>query len=121
MTQSNAASDYARKLAAAHAQAQAAGVKRKDYATWVDRLLRRLGFQLPPTLYAPLGWLGVWFGVYFALTWGVAMHFLIWSDDMPFEIQIVISGVAGVLFGFFMALYQRYFRRKYRLTPWDQL
>lgn len=115
------AQGYARKLAAAHAEAQAAGVKRRDYDTWADLALRRLGLRVPPTLYAPLGWVGFWLAVYFAVAWGLAMHFLIWSDDMHFGIHIVISGIAGVLFGFFMALYQRYFRRKHHLTPWDQL
>lgn len=114
-------SEFARKLAAAHAEAQAAGVKRRDYDTWADRALRRLGLRVPPTLYAPLGWVCFWLAVYFAVAWGLAMHVLIWENDMPVGVQVAVSGVAGVLFGVLMTLYQRYFRRKHRLSPWSAL
>jgi hypothetical protein len=121
MTQSKAASDYARKLAAAHAQAQAAGLKRWDYDTLADRLLRKLGFRAPPTLYAPLGWLAVCFAVYFAVFMALMGHFLIWKHHFALEFFLLLCGLGGVAFGAMMAVYQRFYRRKHKLTPWSEL
>ncbi len=117
--QTTPAQDYARKLAAAHAQAQAAGLKRWDYDTGFDRLLRKLGFRVPPTLYAHSGWVGLWLGLWFAVTWGAFMHFVVWLT--PVEVHPMSSIVAGALFGATMALYQRRTRRKHCLTPWSAL
>lgn len=119
--QTTPAQDYTRKLAAAHAQAQAAVLKPRVYDPWLDRLLRKLGFHLPPILFVPLPWLGFWLAVYFALAWGLGMHFMIWGQDMPLKIQLMASVFSGIMFGSCMAVYYRHYRRKHRLSPWRAL
>ena len=126
MTQSKAASDYARKLAAAHAEAQAAGMKRWDYDTWADRLLRRVGFCAPPTLHAPLGWLWFLWAAYFivafvATSYFLTSYFLVPEDGMQIAPPLVGGIIGGALSGALMAAHQRYYRRKHRLSPWSAL
>ena len=115
------AQDYARKLAAAQAEAQAAGLKRWDYDTLADRLLRKLGFRAPPTLYAPLGWLAVCLAVYFAVFMAFFGYFLIGKQQIALEFFLLLCGLGGVAFGAMMAVYQRFYRRKHKLTPWSAL
>jgi hypothetical protein len=96
-------------------------LKRWDYDTLADRLLRKLGLRAPPTLYAPLGWLAVCFAVYFAVFMALMGYFLIWKHQIALEFFLLLCGLGGVAFGAMMGVYQRFYRRKYRLTPWSEL
>ncbi len=120
MTQSKAASDYARKLAAAHAQAQTAGMARWQYDDWFERQLRKLGLRLRPALYQHLGWIWARWFAFMALIfsnwlWGG------WADELStFRLVLTTVGVSALLATISM-LVTKADRRKYRLTPWSEL
>ena len=120
MMQHERNAEYARKLAAAHAQAQAAGMKRWQYDDWLDRFLRNVGLRIRPIPYQHLGWTWVrWFGSMAVISgnwlWGG------WEDDLStFRLIITTVAVAAALESV-KVLNTNSERRKYNLTPWSAL
>ena len=98
------------------------GVWRSSYEPPAFRTLWRMGIRIPPPHFIPFfpGALGM--GLSFAVSWGILMWLLVWSHT-DFELQgvFIASGLAGLLFGVFMALYYAYGRYKYKLPKWNSL
>jgi hypothetical protein len=120
MTQSKAASDYARKLAAAHAEAQAAGMARWQYDDWFARHLRKLWVRIRPEPYHHLGWIWARFFAFMAL---IFSNWLCggWADELStFRLVLTTVGVSALLATIRM-LVTKADRRKHRLTPWSEL
>ena len=114
--------EFERKLARAQAELTATGMRRANVDPWLDRWLRRRGLRLRPPHYRDPWRYGVGLGVYFAVTWGVAMWLVFWSaQGMPVPVAIGTAVFAGMGFGLIMALYMAWGRRRYRLTRWDDL
>ena len=81
-----------------------------------------IGFEPRPPYYQSFTKVVVFFGIYFAVLWGLTMNLVIWRDQaIPFPVQLISSALAGVLFGFGMALWYRYVRRKSGLSSWADL
>ena len=120
MMQHERNADYARKLAAAHAQAQAAGMARWQYDDWFERFLRKIGLRLRPRPYQHLGWVWVrWFGfmavIFGNWLWGG------WALDMSTtRLAVITASVAALLAGIKVMILMAE-RRKYNLTPWSAL
>jgi cytosine/uracil/thiamine/allantoin permease len=58
-------------------------------------------------------------GLFFGVSWGLVMWFLVWrADDVPIAIAVVTSVLAGALFGVIMAAYFHWRARKLALPPW---
>ena len=62
--------------------------------------------------------MGGWFGAF----WGGTMWLLIWSRrDMPASVAVLLSILAGAIFGGAMAGYYAYSARKHHLPKWSDL
>lgn len=113
-------SEFDRKLQAALAELEAAGLTGSSYDLPLDRGLRKLGLRLRPSHYQSFTLNALkWFGFFAAVT-SATMWALDVSDRDPLLILIQVS-IGGVLFGMFMALCHRRDRRKHRLSDWDAL
>jgi len=84
------------------------------------RLLWRMGIETPPPHFASFGSIALMMGMFFGVGWGLVMWFLVWrADDVPIAIVVIMSVVAGALFGVIMAAYFRWRARKLALPPWQ--
>jgi Family of unknown function (DUF6404) len=98
------------------------GIWKSNAAPPVFRGLWALGFDTPPPHFSSFWGNALKMGSFFGATWGLGMWFFLWRDQ-----GLAISGVAlavvtsGILFGFAMAFYYDYGKRKYKLPSWDKL
>ena len=114
--------DYQRRFDAALAEMSSAGVLRSNGMPPYLRIGRKIGFEPRPLYYESFIKVVVFFSIYSAVLWGLAMNLVIWRDQaIPFAVQLISSALAGVLFGFGMALWYRYVRRKSGLSSWAHL
>ena len=95
---------------------------RSNYAPPLLRLFWKLGGKMPPPPFAPF-WLNMlFFAVWFGPLWGVFMWFSTWqSEGYSASGALFASATAGVLFGFFMALFHSWRKRANKLPDWDRL
>ena len=86
----------------------------------IDRIVRRLGFELEPVIFWPFKRTVIVLGTYFSLAWGLFMYFILWRNQagMSVKICLIASISAGVLWAVSMALTYSYKRRKLGLTTW---
>ena len=98
------------------------GIWRSNYQPPAIRLLWWVGFEVPPPHFARFWSVVIAMGVWFGLAWGLIMWFLVWSHQGMSPLFAAITAVvAGALFGFYMAAYYAYGRRKYKLPEWRSL
>jgi hypothetical protein len=95
---------------------------RSNYAPPLLRLFWKAGGKMPPPPFAPF-WLNMlFFAVWFGPLWGVFMWFSTWqSEGYSASGVLFASATAGVLFGFFMALFHAWRKRANKLPDWDRL
>lgn len=95
---------------------------RCNYAPPILLLLWKLGLQIPPAPFAPF-WLNMLcFGSLFGFGWGIVMWFSIWgAAGYSISMVLQMSFTAGLLFGFFMALYHYWRRWINKLPDWNSL
>lgn len=100
---------FQRKLEAAFAAANAAGLKKSYYAPVLHRLLCRLGIAIRPPHFAGIAQNFLMQGVVFGACWGGAMWFAAWRHQgVPPSMAFLGTGAAGLIFGAGMAAYFRY-------------
>ena len=101
------------------------GMRRSSYEPALLRLLWRLNLNVPPPHFIRFGSVALFSGIYFAIAIGLIQWIfeqIGWaSADMPFAKRAMISAIAGVFYGVFMAAYYAYGRKKHRLPSWDEL
>lgn len=98
------------------------GMRRGNYEPPVVSLLWRMGFAVPPPHFASFWGSAVFLGIAFGSVWGTVMWFLAWSHSgMDMHAAMLTSAVSGLLFGFAMASFYAYGRRKHRLPRWKDL
>lgn len=112
--------DYTRKLAAAYAQAQAAGMARWQYDDGLDRFARKVGLRLRPAPYRHLGMMWVRWFAFFAISVGNLVWSIWWYDWSTSRLAITTASVAAGL-ALLAVLLRKANRRKHRLTPWSAL
>ncbi|MGQ0709399.1 MAG: DUF6404 family protein [Rhodoferax sp.] len=113
---------YPAKVAVALETLQATGIWRSNYAPPIHRLLWRMGVAVPPPHLASFALNLVVSAVWFGTFWGLLMWLALWSrQGMPGVRAVGLSAVAGVAFGFFMAVYYWRGARKHNLPRWSQV
>ena len=114
--------DYTRRLEAALAEIDAAGIKRANAPPPVFRLARRLGLSPRPPHYMSFARAALLTGPAFGLIWGLLMWVLTWRDqDLPMLIALLSSILAGALFGLMLAGYYRWSASEAGLSRWEDL
>lgn len=95
---------------------------RSNYAPPFMRLLWKLGVQIPPPPFMPF-WLNMLcFGGFFGTIWGLFMWLTTWADrGYSVLVALQSSVLAGVVFGFFMALYHYWRKWVNKLPDWNDL
>jgi len=64
----------------------------------------------------------IFMGLWFGFAWGTIMWFFAWKEHgIAGMFAVTVACMAGLLFGFSMATYYAYGRRKYRLPKWESL
>ena len=95
---------------------------RSNYAPPLLRLFWKLGGKMPPPPFAPFWRNMLFFAAWFGCLWGVFMWFSTWqSEGYSAAGALFASATAGVLFGFFMALFHAWRTRANKLPDWDRL
>jgi hypothetical protein len=95
------------------------GVNPYTIAPPIFRLLWTLGLEVPPPLFWGFVSLTLLMGGFFGPLWGAFMWLLQWQWHTPVELAILISALAGLLFGLSMAGYYRWTATRLQLPPWD--
>ncbi|EBA05028.1 MAG: DUF6404 family protein [Paracoccaceae bacterium] len=115
-------SDFDRRYKAAIDEAAMAGLTGNRCDPPVNKLARKLGFQVPPSYYAPFGTNVLLQGVWFGTIWGVLMYFLVWQDQNMPPLGIALSFIGtGTIFGVLMSYLYLSGRKRYKLSKWDDL
>lgn len=116
------ADDYTRKLAAALAETERAGIPRRQVLPLVWHLAQRLGWPMRPPLYASFWQNLLVTGVPFGVFWGLWMQFTTWGprDRVPGE-QLAVAFIAALLFGAAMAGFTAFTRGRKELSRWEDL
>lgn len=95
---------------------------RSNYAPPLLRLLWRCGVQIPPPPFAPFWLNALCFGGFLGAMWGLFMWFSTWrGGGYSVLMALQTSLLAGLFFGFFMALYHYWRKRVNKLPDWDSL
>ncbi|MBB5018503.1 hypothetical protein HNQ59_001792 [Chitinivorax tropicus] len=98
------------------------GVWRNHYEPPAFRALWKMGAKIPPPHFTPFIPLAICMGLTFGVMWGIFMWLFMWSHTgIELEHALWASGLAGLLFGFLMALYYTYGKYKYKLPNWSSL
>jgi Family of unknown function (DUF6404) len=109
---------YEKQVAAWQTYAASHGISKSICNPPLDRILRKLGFTFRPAVFwSPLIAATV-MGTYFAVVWGVAMHFIAWGDR-ALSLQLITSIVAGLTFGVVMAAINAIVRKRRKIPAWD--
>jgi uncharacterized membrane protein (UPF0136 family) len=84
------------------------------------RLLWRLGFEVPPPMFASFSSIALVSGLFFGTFWGLLMWLMEWSDHgFSLRAAVIAASFTGTLFGLAMATYFHHVRRKHGLSPWS--
>ena len=109
------------KLEAMYRHMAVLGVSKSTAAPPAWRLLWRLGFEVPPPVFAPFAANALAMGAFFGLFWGVGMWAMLWArQGMPLALMATSALAAGTLFGLVMAAYYRHLARKHGLPAWAE-
>ncbi|WP_128083125.1 DUF6404 family protein [Collimonas arenae] len=113
---------YPFEVSAALTTLEATGIWRFNYAPPLYRLAWNAGISLPPPHFARFTFNFIFSTIWFGIVWSLLM----WSRNFPHHGKSVIATIggsvaAGILFGFFMALYYRHGAHKYRLPTWSSI
>ena len=101
---------------------QATGIRPSNFAPPAVHLAWRLGIRARPPHFAPFWSTAAVTGISFGLLWSILMWLLVWEASSSSLAAVAIgSGTATVLFGFAMASYYAYGRRKNDLPSWQSL
>ncbi|WP_319531368.1 DUF6404 family protein [uncultured Cohaesibacter sp.] len=93
-----------------------------NYCPPFHRVLRRLGFQLPPPHYDHFFRNFILTSIPFGILWGILMWMIAWSTaEVPLDIALTGAVAAGLLFGFLLALYYHVTATRHRLSRWRDL
>lgn len=93
-----------------------------NYNPPLVRLIRHLGFKVPPPHYNSFFGNAILMGTMFGILWGVLMYLMLWqSQNMTTASMLTAVGIAGSLFGLSMASYYKYSAKKNALTPWHAI
>jgi hypothetical protein len=86
------------------------------------RLLWAIGLKVPPPFFLGFFSLAFSMGILFAVSWGILMWLFLWrrAQNVPTEVFIITSIIAGVVFGISMAFYYRWKAKKLNLPSWDK-
>ncbi len=95
------------------------GWKKVAYPAPHERILNRMGFECPPSIFWPPWALGVLTGGFWGMFWGAFMYLTVWRDKTFFQIA-VLSTLGGFLFGLGMAVFHWYQKRKLGITTWGE-
>jgi hypothetical protein len=114
--------DHDRRMTAALAELESAGVSANAAKPLLFRLLAGLGLKVRPPLYQGHFANFAQNGLFFGVTWGGLMYYFSWSaSQMPIAGGVVAMVCAGVLFGAGMAAFTAYQRRSKKLSRWEEL
>jgi len=95
---------------------------RSNYEPPLLRLLWRLGIDVPPPHFVRFVPMFAFAAAWFASGYGLAMWFFIWDEQGTSSIvAAILSCMAGLFFGLFMAAYYARGRRRYHLPDWKSL
>ncbi len=114
--------DYEAKLEKALLELHEKKVPKLRYRTPMFRIFRMFGVKIKPQFY--YSDIPYFFScaAYFSVVWGVLMWVVFQrSREISVNWAVGIALLAGVLFGLAMVVNNMYNRRKYELTPWDEL
>lgn len=110
--------DHRTKVARMMEDLAARGVGKFTSAPPLFRLAWKLGYQVKPPLFWESWKVAFGFGVWMAVFGGVFMWFL--GPQRSVGNLTVRSLVAGIIFGFVMAGYNKWRAQALKLPPWDQ-
>lgn len=101
---------------------KATGMWRSNYEPPYLRVLWRFGLDIRPPHFVPFFQILIFAAAWFAIAWGTFMWISTWSSQGPVGMSLVGRACgAGLFFGFFMAVYYAYGRRKYQLPKWTSI
>ncbi|MGE0969618.1 DUF6404 family protein [Klebsiella sp. WOUb02] len=84
--------------------------------------LWKLGLKIPPLPFLSFRQMLVWMTILFGALWGPVMYFGTWrAQGMPPLVACGLSLCAGLLFGFFMALFHLWRKKVNNLPDWNVL
>lgn len=95
---------------------------RSNYAPLLLRLAWKAGLKIPPLPFASFWQITLLMGGWFGSVWGIFMWFFIWrSTGVQPGIALVLSIIAGICFGIFMAGYYSHQKVANNLPDWNSL
>lgn len=101
---------------------RAKGIKGDWLSPLPHRLLWKAGLTFIPPCFARFSSNVLIFGLFYSLLWGVVMWFMFWQrQEMGIVVAVLTALLAGALFGLFMALLYRWYRKRHALPHWHQL
>lgn len=113
---------FQNKLESAQQELNETNIWKSNHNPPIVILLRKLGFNIRPFHYCSFKSNFIAASLWFNVIWGLIMWFTSWkNDDMPIQIAIFTSVLAGVFFGLFMALYYKRSAKKNNLSDWHTL
>ncbi|GHC17929.1 hypothetical protein GCM10007291_15640 [Gemmobacter nanjingensis] len=116
------ADDYSRKLAAALAEAERAGIPRRRVLPLVWHLAQKLGWPMRPPLYATFWQNMLVTGLPYGVLWSLWMHFTNWGPrGMASGVQLAAVLAGALLFGSAMAGFAAFTRGRKELSRWEDL
>jgi len=115
-------SDYESKLERAMWELHEKGVRRKQSHPLMFKLLRLLGFKIRLPYYSEPRTVFVYCSLYISALVGT----LLWyvrreTTSMPTLNLVVTALTIGCLFGLFMMMLNTHNKKKYGLTPWEDI
>jgi len=114
--------DYIRRLDAALAELDQAGITRANSTPPLFHLAKRLGLKPRTPHYMSFARAVLLTGPFFGLLWGLVMWIFVWSaQGLPAVVAVLASVLAGALFGLLMAGYYRRSSGNSELSRWEDL
>ncbi len=114
--------DYTNRLMKAEVELHEKRVHRKQSHTLLFKLLRLLGFKVRLPHYSNHRVVLVYSTLYFVVSIGALMWFIQrQSDNMTFASFVSTTLISSILFGAIMTGLNIHNKKKYDLTPWEDL
>lgn len=108
--------EYRKRMLQVVDELHAQGVGRYTSAPPLYRLAWRLGIHVPPPMYRSFRAVALELGASFAVGYGLLMWLFFWRADQHSALRMVVTAViAGVGFGWGMAMWYRHRFRSVRL------
>ena len=83
-----------------------------------DKLLSALGIEARPVIFWRLPVVAAAVGVFFGVFWGLWMFLTVWRDKSVLAVAIA-SAASGVPFGLFVASFQLWQRKRWKIPSWE--